>query len=314
MYYEPYKKKPRRRRGCFFRILQLLLVVLIVYAVALVASSGYFPFNLGGGDLAVNRDLPRGWTNVLLLGSDVDSSGGSRSDSMMVLSIGPKGQIKLTSILRDTMVEIEGHGQHKINAAYRFGGPELAMKTVNQAFSLDVTRYALIDYQGFGALVDALGGVEVDVTEAERKAVNQSVHPINGEPKEGLKLKASGKNTHLNGAQALAFSRIRKLDSDYQRAQRQRMVISAILQKLRATKNPVALIHFAQAGLKSVQTNINFVELTALGAKVLMAGAQMETYRVPADGTYQSGTRDGVWAIRPDFDANRALIYDFIYQ
>lgn len=316
MYYEPYqrKRRPRRRIGCIGRLIRLALVLLVVWTILMVGSNSLLRLNLGGQSLSVNANLPGTWTNLLLLGSDVDSDGTSRTDSIIVASIGPAGQLKLTSIMRDTMVDIPGHGRHKLNAAYRFGGAELAMQTINQAFGMNITRYALIDYQGFGAIVDALGGIRMDITQQEMNGINQTLTRINDQSKAAVTLHDYGKDTLLNGTQALAYARMRKLDSDYQRTGRQRAVISAILRQLRTTRNPAVLISTATTALNQVQTNLNLPQIAALGIKVLFGGASVDQFRIPIEGSYESGTQDGIWAIRPDLSANREALYAFIYQ
>lgn len=267
---------------------------------------------LGGGvltdmwDAVTGRSngLPGGWTHVLLLGVDPSSEGVSRTDSMMIASISSGGSVKLTSIMRDTLVDIEGHGQHKINAAYAFGGPSLAMDTVNRALGLNIRRYAAIDFAGFVDVIDAMGGIEVSVTREEMQAINR---------KKGHHLEDYGERTQLDGLQALRYSRIRKIDSDYMRAGRQRRIIQALMDKARAVRNPIELVSLGRAALKAVDTNINVLELTSMGAKVMLSGSGIAQFRVPAEGTYQSGSQGGIWSIRADLERNRALLREFVY-
>jgi LCP family protein required for cell wall assembly len=326
MYEEPRRprraKPPRRRGCCLMRLIKLALAALLIYGVYLLFTSGILS-NLGslshytpGGDLSVTAGLNPDWVNILLMGSD--SRGGEkygRTDTMMIASIHTgSGQCKLTSIMRDTVVPIEGHGSDKINAAYKFGGPELAMKTVNKAFGTNITRYAVIDFSGFPKLVDALGGIELDITEAELEQLNHNVKSISYKVKEldSTPLDHAGENVHVNGAQALGYSRIRHIDSDYMRAARQREVLNALLGKLRKTKNPISLTRFFSAALGAADTNINLFELASLGWKVLSSG-EMSQYRIPAEGAYESGTYDGVWCIRPNLGKNQKLLRQFIY-
>lgn len=314
---------PRRRGCCLMRLIKLGLLALVVYGVYLLFTSGILS-GLGslsqytpGGDLSVTGGLSSEWVNILLLGSDSrgDEEYG-RTDTMMIASVNTRsGQCKLTSIMRDTIVPIEGHGSDKINAAYKYGGPELAIKTVNKAFAMNITRYAVIDFSGFPKLVDALGGIELDITEAELEQLNHNVKSISYKFKDldSTPLDHSGENVHVNGAQALGYSRIRHIDSDYMRAARQREVLNTLLEKLRQTKNPISLARFFSAALSAVDTNINTFELASLGLKVL-SGGEMSQYRIPAEGTYESGTYDGVWSIRPNLGQNQELLRKFIYE
>lgn len=303
MFYEPDKpkRKKRRRHGCLGRLFKFMLLAAAAYVIVTIVTSGTLSGLFSG---LVPDGLPGGWRNVLLLGSDRVGSGSARTDTMIVASVSTGGKVKLTSIMRDTMVPIEGYGKHKINAAYTFGGAQLAMDTVNQCFGLNIKQYALIDFEGFAQLVDAAGGIDIDVTKAEMQAMNK---------KSGHKLKDYGKDIHLDGVQALRYARIRKIDSDYMRASRQRTVLEALAQRVRAVKNPAQLIELGRTSLDVVSTNISLPDLALLGVRVVLNGGGMEQYRVPVEGTYESGIQDGVWSIRPDFERNKALLRSFIY-
>ena len=306
MYYEERRPQKRRRRsryegpGVFGRLLRFLIAVIVVWAIA------------AAGCTVV---LDRGWTDVLLLGVDYDSEGTSRSDTMIVASIGPLGQERLTSILRDTWVEIPGHNPNKINAAYRFGGPELAMETVNQAFGLDIEQYAVISLRTFPMLIDALGGVELDVSEAEMAEVNSNLAAtrkvLSKSGVDTADLTVWGEQVHLTGAQALSFARIRSIGSDYERTLRQRRVLQAMLTKARSVKNPLVLVDFFQTALEVTETNVFWPQMAALGVFALVHN-DVGQMRLPADGTFESGVFDGTWSIRPDLQANRSLLDDFL--
>ena len=302
MFYE--ERKPRRRRkrkSCLGRLIKLCLLLAAAYVVLTICATS----TLSGLMSGLTPDgLPGGWRNILLLGSDQVGNGSARTDTIIVASISTGDQVKLTSVMRDTLVQLEGHGAQKINAAYTFGGAQMAMDAVNQYFRLNIKQYALIDFQGFAQMVDAVGGVRVDVTKAEMQAMNQ---------KSGHKLKEYGSDILLDATQALRYARIRKIDSDYARTGRQRALLQALLERVRQCKNPAQLLAFAQAALEAVQTNITLPDMALLAARVLLHGGEMTQYRVPAEGTYESGILNGVWSIRPDFEANRKLLRQFIY-
>ena len=172
-------------------------------------------------DYAVNENLPDDWTNVLLLGTD--SRGSTkylRTDTMIVLSVNANtNEAKMTSILRDTWVEIPEYGWQKLNAACVYGGPELTMRTINQYFGLNLKSYALVNMQCLVNIVDALGGVRLDISPAEAGAMNRLI-TSDAEASDGNRNFAtdkvhSGEQVLLNGKQTLAYARIRKLDTDY---------------------------------------------------------------------------------------------------
>jgi hypothetical protein len=168
MYYEPYR--PRRRPSCLGRLFRIALLLAILWALLMLVARLPLSIDLPGG-LSLDRLFLVGRTDILLLGTD-NEAGRGRTDSILVASVG-SGGIKLTSIMRDTLVNIEGYGKHKINAAYRLGGEQLAMRTVNQAFGLNVTKYAAIDFEGFSHLIDSVGGVALNVSKAEMQEIKQ---------------------------------------------------------------------------------------------------------------------------------------------
>ncbi len=331
MYYEePYRKKrnrpprrrERRRRGfgawLFSRLLRLLALVLVLAlltaALLYILPVSLFAVEPEGVELSLTDGLPASRANILLLGLDKSHENSRRSDAILVASVG-YGQLKLTSFQRDTIVDIPGHGSGKLNAAYAHGGPLLVMRTLNENFSLNITHYAAVDFQTLADLVDAIGGVDLDVTEGEAAVINRSVSrhraalEARGYPADPLA--QSGERVHLNGVQALAYARIRKLDSDFKRTYRQRTLLAAMLTKLRANlHHPMLLLRLGRVLTRSVDTNISPLLLLCLGEKVLVAGAP-ETLRIPVDGSY---TDDGS-SLRLDdrqqnIDAFRAFVYD----
>ncbi len=310
MYYEPYR--PRRRPSCLGRLFRIALLLAILWALLMLVARLPLSIDLPGG-LSLDRLFLVGRTDILLLGTD-NEAGRGRTDSILVASVG-SGGIKLTSIMRDTLVNIEGYGKHKINAAYRLGGEQLAMRTVNQAFGLNVTKYAAIDFEGFSHLIDSVGGVALNVSKAEMQEINKGLDATWKRLGEGRPidyLKRYGEDTLLTGPQALAYARIRKIDSDYVRASRQRAVLSAMIEKLRATKNPVVYARLMQTVFSTVKTNVNAFEIGLEAVKVLTGGLSVEQFRLPAEGAYTTGTVDGAWVIKPDLEKNRKLLNAFL--
>ena len=313
MYYEPYR--PRRRPSCLGRFFRIALILAILWAVLMVVARLPISINLPDFKNGFSLDglITSRYTHVLLLGTDNEADRG-RTDTIIVASLG-QGEIKLTSIMRDTLVSIEGYGKNKINAAYRFGGEQLAMQTVNQAFGLDITRYAVIDFEGFSDLIDSIGGVAVRVSKAEMQAINQGLDATwkrlgDGKPIDYLK--THGEDTLLTGPQALAYSRIRNIDSDYVRASRQRAVLEAMIAKLRSNKNPLVYAKLMQTALSTVKTNVNLLEIGMDAINLVSGKLGMDQLRLPADGAYTTGTVDGAWVIKPDLEKNRKILEAFL--
>lgn len=266
--------------------------------------------------MTIAEEASDGWWNILLLGTDNrdEIEGYSRTDSMIILSVNPStSEAKLTSLMRDTWVKIDGHGSAKLNAACVYGGPALTMKTIEQNFGVSIDDYVLINITGLADIIDILGGIEITVTEAERKAINKGLFDLSS--RSGMeKLEASGENVQLNGNQAVAFARIRMIDDDYRRTERQRTVLLEIANKLKQDTSVLTLASMASSLLPYVETNLELAELITLGTVGLkMELASVDQLRLPADGTFESGTYSGVWCIKPNFEKNKALLQQFIY-
>lgn len=270
-------------------------------------------------DLKTNDELNGGdWMNILLLGGDargVNAYG--RTDSIIILSINSETmEAKMTSIMRDTWVSIYGKGEQKINAANVYGGPELTIRTVNECFGMNIEKYVLVNMVALAKIIDAVGGIEVpEVTEAQMKALNQQMiyDAADFKLEDSTPLKECGQNIHLTGNQALAFARIRYLDSDYARVERQRTVLIAIAQSLKNMGASTALGMIPTLS-EYVETNLEMNDLVMLaGVGLKLDMDKVEQLRIPADGTYQSGRIDGIWKIIADLEANEKLLHEFIY-
>ena len=256
------------------------------------------------------------WWNILLLGTDNrdEQEGYSRTDSMIILSVNTQtNEAKLTSLMRDTWVKIEGHGSSKLNAASVYGGPELTMQTISNNFGVDISDYMLINITGMADVIDVLGGIEMTITEAERKAINKGLFDLSS--RSGMEtLDSSGENVLLNGNQAVAYSRIRMIDSDYVRTERQRAVLVKLAEKLKSEINMITIAGLITSLLPYVETSLDLsdlISLATIGLKIDFAS--IDELRLPADGTFESGTFNGTWCIKPNFEKNTAILNDFIY-
>lgn len=266
-------------------------------------------------DYAVTENLPNEWWNILLLGTDnrYQEATHGRTDSMIILSVNPAtGRAKMTSIMRDTWVPISGHGHTKINAASVYGGPELTMRTINECFGMNISDYVLINITGLAEVIDRLGGLDLEITEKERKALNKGLFDLS--PLSGMEKLGESGFVHVNGNQAVAYSRIRKIDTDYRRTERQRYVLTEIARKLKEN-NAITIVSVITNLLPYVETNLDMTELMTLAYVGLnMDMDEVEQYRIPVDGTYDDGMHGKVWSIICDFDKNRSLLYNFIYN
>ena len=282
-------------------------------------------------ELSITEGLDENWMNVLLLGTDTRVSyEAARSDTMMVCSINKvDGRIKLTSIMRDTAVKINGKTT-RINSAYFYGGPQLAMKIVNEYFGMNISSYVVVDFSGFASIAEALGGVTMNITKAEMDWINHNVQEQYKllytqkkmgyeEAKAGVlanQLTTYGSNIHLSGMQTLGYARIRKTDSDYARAERQRAVLNALLEKLKGA-DATRLMTLAVANASCYKTNLTINNIVSLGLTVLGNGSfsGASELRLPVNGTYKEEARNNdAMLYDMDVQANIKELYKFIYQ
>ncbi len=289
------KREKRRKSG-----LKRLLVSVLVF-LAVILGGWYFLLGKLYREMTYEEaesftDKPwkeDGVVNLLLIGSDSrENVEGSRSDAMILLTISSKTKtIHMTSLLRDIYVDIPGHEGNRLNAAYAFGGAELLLETINANFDVPVNRYMLVDFEAFANLVDGVGGVDLALTGPELEYVNAYLveyNMINGRPEgtDYMDTSAEGQ-VHLNGPQALAYSRNRYIGTDFGRTERQRKVLSEVIKKAPGAllKNPAELM---KGLLPNLTTNLTKEECFQLS---LQAGNfvlwDLEQGSVPLEGSYK---------------------------
>lgn len=233
--------------------------------------------------------------NILLVGQDKrPGQGRQRSDSMIVCSVNVETkQIAMISFLRDLYVQIPGYTDNRLNAAYVFGGFPLLKDSLKVNFGITVDGCFEVDFTGFTALIDQIGGVDVSLTATEARIVGCA---------------AEGEN-HLNGEQALKYARIRKIDSDFQRTERQRKVLLACYEKVkqRSLKELLALLDQA---LPYLTTDLTNPQIYTIAAKLfpLVNNASVNTYHIPPDGTYSNLYIRGMAILYPDLRMIRDIL------
>ncbi len=242
----------------------------------------------------------KGITNIALYGIDAPLGEKGRSDAIMIITIDRNTKkIKLTSIIRDSYVSIPGHGMDKVNHAYAFGGPELALRTLNQNFHLDIRNFASVNFTTLPKIINIIDGIEVKVSRTEATQ-------IPGVDKAGTYT--------LNGAQALAYTRIRNVDSDFYRAERQRTVIEAIIKKTLdspLTSYPGILSKV----LPLITTNLDSKEILSLATSVVTNGIKtIEQNRFPEENYSEGQKIKGIYYYV--FNRNKAVksIGEYIYK
>jgi polyisoprenyl-teichoic acid--peptidoglycan teichoic acid transferase len=255
--------------------------------------------------------------NIALFGLDqrtVKERG--RSDSIMILTIDEQHKkIKLSSIMRDSYVNIDDHGKDKINHAYAFGGPQLAVKTLNENYNLNIKDYISVNFFGLAKIIDFLGGVTIEVKESEVAVINgnaASTASLNNETVDPIK--ASGKQV-LNGFQAVGYSRERHTgNGDFERTDRQRRVLSAMMKKVQAL-GPTKYNSVVSEFLPHVLTNMSSMDVIKLGTNVFSSGTKtIEQVRFPLDDYCKGKRIDGIYYLTFDEEATKDQIHKFIFE
>lgn len=283
-------------------------------------------------DLSVNKNLPKDWFNVLLLGIDTrtDSLKNSRSDVMIVASVnGKTGEIKLTSLARDLYVPIPGSGgEDRLNVAFARGGWELAVKTVNQVFELNIQNYVAVNFKGLSSFIDSLGGVDIELVGDEYAYINYNVavsEDYEGFAKNSARRTLTEEDTetkvHLDGLQAVGYARIRKLDNDLKRNSRQRILLGALLDKLMPISlNTVwslnsVIQQYCEMDLPmSPGTDFGYTIYNIVNGPTLT----MSELSIPTEGTYHNtevkGRRgDNMIVLVANLKTNVEALHTFIY-
>ena len=252
--------------------------------------------------------------NILLVGADArEGETESRSDTMMLVTLDHKNQqIKLTSFLRDSYVKIAGYSKKsKLNSAFFRGGIQTLTDTLEMNFHVDIDYYAMVDFEIFTTIVDEIGGVEVDITQKESRYSKWAKNDGKLIPLE------AGENVHLNGEQALWYSRMRSLDSDFMRTQRQRKVITAIVEKSK-TLSMDKLYGLAKAIIPLVKTNLESKEILNMGTEALakkLYSYSIVQQQIPANGTWHDENIPGVGAsLVMDLEENQEILHNFLSE
>jgi len=266
------------------------------------------------------EDGPRqeaGVINVLLLGEEaIDSGGGrGRTDIMIIATMNTKDKkLKLTSLMRDLLVQIPGNKDNKLNAAYEIGGIPLLYETIELNFDIKLDGYARVGFDDFESVIDKLGGVNITLTEGEARYLNTTNYISNPQYRKVV----PGLQT-LNGNQALGYCRVRYVSTtdhqrdDYGRTSRHRVLLNAIFDKYKSKSLPELSLMLYDI-LPLISTDITKNEFdTYLKAAVNMGLTEIEDIRIPADNTFEEGYARKMAVLIPDLDANIKVLHEFIF-
>lgn len=266
--------------------------------------------------------MVEGITNVLLVGIDgTNIDKGNRSDSVMLGTIDAKNkELKITSIARDTYVEIPGYGHEKMTHAYAYGGIDLLREVFKINFNIDIDKYIAVNFVSFIDIIDEIGGVIVDVEDKDIKEVNKYIDSCyeyygdreNKKTKEYIKKSGTQR---LNGYQALAFSRIRYTDSAYARDNRHREIAQSVYNEF-LKQEPMTYKKVADIVLKNTKTNINPMEMMNLGYTVYnIKDNSIDQLQFPLEG-HRNGhiiSKEKGWVLEWEKDYNLNALHKFVF-
>ena len=249
--------------------------------------------------------------NILLIGTDV--RGGTykdrgNTDSMILVSLNTRDKnIRLTSFMRDMYVDIPGREWQRLNAAYAYGGPQLLFDTLKKNFDVDVDLYVRVNFANFRKIVNHVGGVDIELSEAEAKYMNKYSDRYKTDPVEpGWQ--------HLDGAQALSYARCRKIDSDFNRTKRQRAVILALVKEIKGS-SPAELNSLLNVFLPMIQTNMSKMQIISLMTDATRyLNSDIETLNIPIKNSWRSATIRKRSVLCPNFELNKTAITAHIYS
>lgn len=327
------RAKKKRKRTILFIVEILVLVIMLVVLYVVMKGTKSTRFDIKEDDIVINdtveqNEAMKGYRNIALFGVDARDNSlgkGNRTDTIMIASINQDtGEVKLVSIFRDTYMNLGNDSYNKCNSAYAKGGPEQAMNMLNMNLDMDITNYVTVGFKGVTDTIDALGGVEIDVTEAEIEHLNSYQISMVGTTTDGVHFTAkegtdyipvthSGLQT-LNGLQATAYCRIRYVGNDFARAERQRKVLMAMAEKAKKA-DPATLNKILDSVFPNVATNLSVTEI----AEVL---SDLGKYNVtdsdgfPFEDSRATGTigSKGSCVIPMSLEKNVVKLHEFLFD
>ncbi len=262
------------------KVVRILIIMLVIILALLLIAGGVAAYyiksklsqinyvDIDEDNITINEGVDlTGYRNIAIFGVDSrnDTYSNTRSDCIIIASINQEtGDVKLVSVYRDTYVNIDGYGLDKITHAYAYGGAELALSTLNKNLDLDITEFVTVNFGAVVEIIDAIGGVTIEITSDELNYINDYIANIDSlEGTTTERITTAGTQT-LNGVQALAYSRIRYTSGgDYKRTERMRDVMIAALDKVKSL-NVSKLINIVDLILPQIETNIQENEIISL--------------------------------------------------
>ncbi|MNI44393.1 Regulatory protein MsrR [compost metagenome] len=232
----------------------------------------------------------------------------------MILSVdNVHNKLKLSSIMRDSYVNIKGHGKDKINHAYAFGGPELSISTINTNFDLNIKEFATVNFDSLPKVVDQLGGIDLNITSGDLKYINSYIGSLNAEKKTNAANITSTGPQHVNGIQALAYARIRYDGGDQERTHRHRIIFEALFNTIKST-NKTQYPAILSELLPLVKTSLNSGDILKLATSSVSLSGGLVQDRFPRDDNGAGQMINGVYYQTFDKAKTVEQMHQFIFE
>ncbi|MFV3011497.1 LCP family protein [Clostridium botulinum] len=301
-------------------VIVLMSVVSALYVYSKLGSVKKVPISKDDKELKIDKKAESygdDVINIAFFGLDRrKKEEPSRSDAVMILSLDKKHKkVKLSSIMRDSYVDIEGHGKTKLNHAYAYGGPELAIKTINSNFKLNIRDFVAVDFYGLENIIDTVGGVEIPVRSDEIKYINSYMQGTGKVENKAVQKVQNPGLQNLNGMQAVAYARIRYTSGgDYERTERQRTVLTAIMNKIKKL-GPTEFPKVVGALLPNVESSLSSTEIIKMGTSVFTLGIDnVEQQRFPLDNYCEGKLIDGIYYLLFNKEKTIDQMYKYIFE
>ncbi|HDK7138001.1 TPA: LCP family protein [Clostridium botulinum] len=301
-------------------VIVLMSVVSALYVYSKLGSVKKIPISKDDKELKIDKKAESygdDVINIAFFGLDRrKKEEPSRSDAVMILSLDKKHKkVKLSSIMRDSYVDIEGHGKTKLNHAYAYGGPELAIKTINSNFKLNIRDFVAVDFYGLENIIDTVGGVEIPVRSDEIKYINSYMQGTAKVENKAVQEVQSPGLQNLNGMQAVAYARIRYTSGgDYERTERQRTILTAVMNKIKKL-GPTEFPKVVSVLLPNVESSLSSTEIIKMGTSVFTLGIDnVEQQRFPLDNYCEGKLIDGIYYLLFNEEKTIDQMYKYIFE
>lgn len=309
------KRFVKKHKKLTIFLMSLIFIMLIVWASFLwtffkgrvdVVPADQVDSTVSNVSIAQEEQKEEGVINVLLVGTDSrdpDTDMG-RSDSMMLVSYNVNdNKATIVSFLRDTLVDIPGHGKSRLGHTYAYGGVGLTINTLNEIFDLDIQNYITISFDNLVGIIDQMGGIEVTISPEEAEYYR----------KNGMPDIQDGTVT-LSGSQALAHTRNRTLGSDFERTRRQRSVMYGIYTKLLQERDPEAILSLVNYCMTQVKTNMQVTEIYKFAMEVLTSeNMLLQQASIPYEDSYKGIRYEGMEVLEIELEANKEKLKELLY-